>query len=177
MYAAIHSGRGKGNIAPWRRKEMGRAVWTEKRGAVVEDKRGKKRFFFLLPTNIWWYRMFGPPLIRCQSREGQRTDGGGGTYKCHVGFCASSSRVCDTHNPFHICAVCWLSCGNTRRMLFAVWKAGESNRLWFFLYIFFTPPLTLNPKKLLSMELKSWHAVNMIRTCSHSLWKLSGVFV
>lgn len=143
----------------------------------LKTKEEKKRFFFLLPTNIWWYRMFGPPLIRCQSREGQRTDGGGGTYKCHVGFCASSSRVCDTHNPFHICAVCWLSCGNTRRMLFAVWKAGESNRLWFFLYIFFTPPLTLNPKKLLSMELKSWHAVNMIRTCSHSLWKLSGVFV
>lgn len=107
MYAAIHTGRGKGNIAPWRRREMEDETFGQRNVELwLKTKEGKNDF------DSFSTQIFGDIVclvlhsfaVRIERARGQTAEAA--IYKCHVGFCASSSRVCDTHNPLHICAVC-----------------------------------------------------------------------
>lgn len=102
-----------------------------------------------------------PPLISFQCWEGQSTGGAGRHLQVSCGIlCIAIVCVCVTHNPFHICAFCWFSCGNTWLVVFAVWKAGESNRLWF--------------SEAFGMEFQSRRAANVIKLAQSFTLKISG---
>lgn len=141
-------------------------VSREKCRAVVdEDKMFLKNVFFFLTPQI-----FGCDIIclvpHSVAVRVERRDGKGGTYKCHEGFCASPSHVCDTHNPFQI-----------RTVLTQLWKHSahavcsvKSMRVKpLLIFFFFTPTHEYRVGKLTCSK----HAKNLQ---SFTL-KLSGAFV
>lgn len=83
MYAAIHTGRGKGNIAPWRRREMEDETFGERNVELwLKTKEGKNDF------DSFSTQIFGDIvcLVLHSFAEGQRTDGGGGNLQVSCGI-------------------------------------------------------------------------------------------